>query len=70
MTRFILILGLVLLILVVAVLWFWLIGWAVALLLSLFGISVAHSMGSLILIGLATSIVGSCIGNQVIKNND
>lgn len=70
MTRFISILGLVLLILVVAVLWFWLIGWAVALLLNLFGISVAHSMGSLIAIGLATSLVGSCIGKGISKKND
>ena len=72
MTRFISILGLVLLILVVAVLWFWLIGWAVGILLSLFGISVAHSWWSLIVVGLATCVVGSCIGNslRVRKDND
>lgn len=70
MTRFISILGLVLLTLVVAVLWFWLIGWAVALLLNLFGISVAHSMGSLIAIGLATSLVGGCIGNGLRVRKD
>lgn len=70
MTRFISILGLVLLTLVVVVLWFWLIGWAVALLLNLFGISVAHSMGSLIAIGLATSLVGGCIGKSLRVRKD
>lgn len=70
MTRFISILGLVLLTLVVAVLWFWLIGWAVVLLLNLFGISVAHSMGSLIAIGLATSLVGGCIGKGLRVRKD
>lgn len=64
------ILGLILLILVVAVLWFWLIGWAVGILLSLFGISVAHSWWSLVAVGLATSLVGGCIGKGISKNND
>lgn len=64
------ILGLILLILVVAVLWFWLVGWAVGILLGLFGISVAHSWWSLIAVGLATCIVGGCIGKGISKNND
>ena len=64
------ILGLILLILVVAVLWFWLIGWAFVFLLGLLGISVAHNWGMLILAGLAVSIVGGCIGNGISKNND
>lgn len=70
MTRFISILGLVLLILVVAVLWFWLIGWAVGILLSLFGISVAHSWWSLVAVGLATSLVGGCIGKGLRVRKD
>lgn len=70
MTRFISILGLILMILIVAVLWFWLVGWAVGILLGLFGISVAHSWWSLIAVGLATCIVGGCIGKGISKNND
>ena len=70
MIRFLSILVLILLILVVAVLWFWLIGWAVGILLSLFGISVAHSWWSLVAVGLATSLVGGCIGKGISKNND
>lgn len=71
MTRSISILGLVLLILVVAVLWFWVVGWAVGILLSLFGISVAHSWWALIAVGLATCIVGGCIGKERLdKDND
>lgn len=70
MTRFISILGLVLLTLVVVVLWFWLIGWAVGILLSLFGISVAHSWWSLVAIGLATSLVGGCIGKSLRVRKD
>lgn len=70
MIRFILILGLVLLTLVVAVLWFWLVGWAVGILLGLFGISVAHSWWSLIAVGLATCIVGGCIGKDLRVRKD
>lgn len=64
------ILGLILLILVVAVLWFWLVGWAVGILLSLFDISVAHSWWSLVVIGLATCIVGGCIGKGLRVRKD
>ena len=64
------ILGLILLILVVAVLWFWLIGWAFVFLLGLLGISVAHNWGILILAGLAVSIIGGCIGKGISNNND
>ena len=64
------ILGLILMILIVAVLWFWLIGWAVGILLSLFGISVAHSWWSLVVIGLATCLVGSCIGKSLSVRKD
>ena len=70
MIKFFSILGLILMILIVVVLWFWLIGWAVGILLSLFGISIAHSWWALIAVGLATCIVGSCIGKQVTKDND
>ena len=70
MTRFISILGLILMILIVAVLWFWLIGWAVGILLGLFGISVAHSWWSLVAIGLATSLVGGCIGKGLRVRKD
>lgn len=70
MIRFISILGLVLLTLVVVVLWFWLIGWAVGILLGLFGISVAHSWWSLVAIGLATSLVGGCIGKDLRVRKD
>lgn len=67
MVKFLSIMGLIL---IVAVLWFWLVGWAVGILLSLFGISIAHSWWSLIAVGLATCIVGSCIGKQGTKDND
>ena len=70
MTRFISILGLVLLTLVVVVLWFWVIGWAVGILLGLFGISVTHSWWSLVAICLATSLVGGCIGKGLRVRKD
>lgn len=70
MVKFLSTIGLILMILIVAVLWFWLVGWAVGILLSLFGISVAHSWWTLIAVGLATCIVGSCIGKGVHKDND
>lgn len=68
--RFISICGIILLIAVASLLWFWVVGWAVGILLSLFGISIAHSWWMLIAVGLATCIVGSCIGKGVHKDND
>lgn len=68
--RFISICGIILLMAVAILLWLWVVGWAVGILLSLFGISVAHSWWALITVGLATCIVGSCIGKAVHKDND
>ena len=68
--RFTYICGMILLIAVATLLWLWVVGWAVGILLSLFGISVAHNWGMLILVGLAVSIVGSCIGRGVHKDNN
>lgn len=68
--RFTYICGMILLIAVAILLWLWVVGWAVGILLSLFGISVAHSWWALIAVGLATCIVGGCIGKGVHKDND
>ena len=70
MTRFISILGLILMILIVVILWFWLVGWAVGILLSLFGVYIAHGWWSLVAVGLATCIVGGCVGKGLRVRKD
>lgn len=62
--RFLTIFGLALLIVAIIVVWFIVVGWAFVFLLGLLGISVAHNWGMLILVGLAVSIIGSCIGKN------
>lgn len=64
LSRFLTILGLILLIVAILVVWFTVVGWAFVFLLGLLGISVAHNWGMLILVGLAVSIIGSCIGRN------
>ena len=62
LSRFLTIFGLILLIVAIVVGWFTVVGWAFVFLLGLLGISVAHNWGMLILVGLAVSIIGGCIG--------
>lgn len=64
LSRFLTVLGLILLIVAILVVWFTIVGWAFVFLLGLLGISVAHNWGMLILVGLAVSIIGSCIGRN------
>ena len=64
LSRLLTILGLILLIVAIVVGWFTVVGWAFVFLLGLLGISVAHNWGMLILVGLAVSIIGSCIGES------
>lgn len=62
LSRLLTVLGLILMIVAIVVVWFIVVGWAFVFLLGLLGISVAHNWGMLILVGLAVSIIGSCIG--------
>lgn len=64
LSRFLTVLGLILMIVAIVVVWFIVVGWAFVFLLGLLGISVAHNWGMLILVGLAVSIIGSCIGKN------
>lgn len=64
LSRFLTIFGLILLIVAIIVGWFTVVGWAFVFLLGLLGISVAHNWGMLILVGLAVSIIGGCIGKN------
>lgn len=64
LSRFLTVLGLILMIVAIVVVWFIVVGWAFVFLLGLLGISVAHSWDMLILVGLAVSIIGSCIGKN------
>lgn len=64
LSRFLTVLGLILMIVAIIVVWFIVVGWAFVFLLGLLGISVAHNWSMLILVGLAVSIIGSCIGKN------
>ena len=70
LSRFLTILGLILLIVAIVVGWFTVVGWAFVFLLGLLGISVAHNWGMLILVGLAVSIIGGCIGKNRLDKED